>query len=286
MNINLRQKAPGGSPGTYLHEAPGGSPGTPRRPSSRSQCSTAPRAFTLVELLVVIGIIGLLAALLTPVVMQSLTKARNAAIKSEIDMLHMAIMNYKNEYGSFPPCVLGTAVPNRAAKHIAKLFPRLPSANVADQLNLASVGASGVLADATCLNNFSLSPKTAIVFWLEGYTDNPVSPLVPAAQRKKLFDFDQSRKAQSAGKFTGIYSASGKPEAEFWYMDCAALTADLAAVNFQLEIDPTAPVANTPFNKDSFQIVNPGRDGIWNTDDDLSNFWPGTRREYLDSLGN
>jgi type II secretory pathway pseudopilin PulG len=237
-----------------------------------------------VELLVVIGIIGLLAAIITPVVMQSLTKARNAAIKAEIDMLHMAIMNYKNEYGSFPPCVLGSTSPNRSAKHVARLFPRLAPASVPDQLNLASVGVSGGLNDPTCLNNFSLSPKTALVFWLEGYTDDPASPLVPASQRKKLFDLDQSRKQQASGKFTGIYSADGKPEAEYWYMDCGSSPADLAAANFQLEIDPKAPVSNTPFNKDTFQIVNPGRDGVWNTDDDLSNFWPGTRREYIDSL--
>jgi len=59
--------------------------------------------FTLVELLVVIGIIAVLAALIVPAVFQARVTARNAAIKAEIDMLHMAIMNYKNEFGSFPP---------------------------------------------------------------------------------------------------------------------------------------------------------------------------------------
>jgi len=39
-----------------------------------------------------------------------------------------------------------------------------------------------------------------------------------------------------------------------------------------------------PFNPDSFQVINAGRDEEFGTDDDLSNFWPGTRREYLDSL--
>jgi hypothetical protein len=38
------------------------------------------------------------------------------------------------------------------------------------------------------------------------------------------------------------------------------------------------------FNPETFQIISAGRDEVLGTDDDLSNFWPGTRREYLDSL--
>jgi hypothetical protein len=42
--------------------------------------------------------------------------------------------------------------------------------------------------------------------------------------------------------------------------------------------------AQPAFNADTFQILCAGRDEQFGTDDDLSNFWPGTRREYLDSL--
>ena len=51
----------------------------------------------------------------------------------------------------------------------------------------------------------------------------------------------------------------------------------------------TAPtVFNNPtqpyFNPDSFQIICAGRDEKFGTDDDMSNFWPGTRKDYIDSL--
>ena len=103
-----------------------------------------PRGFTLVELLAVIMIIAMLAALVTPAVMRALASARNAAIKAEIDMLHMAIMNYKNEYGSFPPCVdteyasSSYTADGQAAKHVSRLFPRCTPANSASQLNAVS----------------------------------------------------------------------------------------------------------------------------------------------------
>ena len=61
--------------------------------------------FTLVELLVVIIIIAILAAIAVPAVMRATATAQNARIKTEIDMLHMAIQQYKNEYGSYPPAV-------------------------------------------------------------------------------------------------------------------------------------------------------------------------------------
>ena len=53
--------------------------------------------------------------------------AQNARIKTEIDMLHQAIMQYRNEYGSFPPCV---DLPTGAIyKHVQRIFPRMPASN-------------------------------------------------------------------------------------------------------------------------------------------------------------
>ena len=56
---------------------------------------------------------------------------------------------------------------------------------------------------------------------------------------------------------------------------------------------PPTPLADPPvlndlsqpaFNPDTFQILCAGQDEEFGTDDDLSNFWPGTKRDYLDSL--
>lgn len=228
--------------------------------------------FTLVELLVVILIVGMLAALVTPAVIQALTKARNTAIKAEIDMLHMAVMNYKNEYGSFPPCSPSASAPE---KHLARIFPRM--SNALQQLLVASKGTDGSgTTDPSCRNNFNLAPDTALVFWLEGYTKSPASPLVPASARSSMFDFEEGRKLSLNNQFTGIYHPSGKPGSPYIYIDSAQYP------NFPNLAQP-APGGNF-FNKDTFQILCAGRDEEFGTDDDLSNFWPGTRREYEDSL--
>jgi prepilin-type N-terminal cleavage/methylation domain-containing protein len=269
-----------------------------------------PRGFTLVELLAVIMIIAMLAALITPAVMRALASARNAAIKAEIDMLHMAIMNYKNEYGSFPPCLSGAVPPIREVRHLRRLFPRLATdSDALNQIALARTGTSGAITDSTCMNQITqLTPRTALVFWLDGFTSDPTSPLYPYSSRQKLYDFDSSRKSQTTTtprRFTGAYFASGKPEAEYWYMPSGTPAAELAVVGMRLVFDQNGVI----FNKDTFQIVSPGRDGIWHedyndnnildlgedlngnsvldkSDDDLSNFWPGTRQDYLDSLRN
>jgi prepilin-type N-terminal cleavage/methylation domain-containing protein len=59
-------------------------------------------AFTLVELLVVITIIGLLAALLLPVVTSAITRAERSRAQSEMSSIVMAINAYANEYGVMP----------------------------------------------------------------------------------------------------------------------------------------------------------------------------------------
>jgi hypothetical protein len=222
--------------------------------------------------------------LITPAVFQARLSAKNAAIKAEIDMLHMAMMNYKNEYGSFPPAadsVLSmTPLPGSiAAKHIKRLFPRVSDAAVNTQL-----------ADGFPL---SASPKTlnttnALSYWLMGFTSNPISPLRPRASRKKMFDFDQSRVDQ----VTGAYYPAKKPGANYIYIPHTQYVGSIA------EIDP---VTGLHYNQDTFQILCAGIDEVWlnedlnnnnvldlgedansngeldQSDDDLSNFWKGTR---------
>ncbi len=257
-----------------------------------------PTAFTLVELLVVIGIIAVLAALVTPAVMRAQASARNAAIKAEIDMLHMAIMNYKNEYGSFPPCYDGGS--GRVNSHLGKLFPRASQP-------IASPYQCGLL-----------NPMTALRTWLGGYTDNPQSPITPAADRKKLFDFDQARCASTdntdnASRLASqlVYYPTGRPESPYLYIASGttagsyglpaapnvfsvptstyvpgAASWNVVSINFSsVTAERQVLVTGTSFfNPDTFQILSAGRDGEFGNDDDLSNFWPGTRKDYRDSL--
>jgi prepilin-type N-terminal cleavage/methylation domain-containing protein len=260
------------------------SPGIPTRPLSRAhgpdfltcRLPGARCAFTLVELLVVIGIIATLAALVTPAVMRAQSAARNAAIKAEIDMLHMAIMNYKNEYGSFPPCAdTANGKSGYVNKHLQRLFPRSPSGNlaIANQID-------------------SITPQTAVVPWLLGYTDDPTDPIAnasPSLTRKKLYDFDQSR-------VSGFqYAPSGKPNSPYIYINSSHYlqfpyaggssgTPGAFRVTYVNDPTPFANASQSWANPDTFQILCAGRDETFGTDDDISNFWPGTRKDYLDSL--
>ena len=155
-------------------------------------------AFTLVELLVVIGIIGMLTAIAVPTIFGAVAAARNAKTKAEIDMLHMALMNYKNEYGGFPPANMAglwrtDVSPNQvktshpAYKHLVRIFPRLRE-NLWDNQNFAGDSPFKYMAQ--------MSPAQALVFWLYGFYENPEQPITnggTAGTRKKIFDFDESR---------------------------------------------------------------------------------------------
>src|SRR5947209_8779818 len=70
--------------------------------------STAPSrrlraAFTLVELLMVITIIGMLVALVSVAAVRAIGTANNARITTEIGLLDSAVQTYKNDTaGSYP----------------------------------------------------------------------------------------------------------------------------------------------------------------------------------------
>lgn len=61
------------------------------------------RAFSLIELLVVIAIIGVLAGLLFPLTGAIKARAVRAKVQSELSQIAVAIENYREHYGQYPP---------------------------------------------------------------------------------------------------------------------------------------------------------------------------------------
>lgn len=213
--------------------------------------------FTLVELLVVIVIIAMLAALITPAVFQARRSGQNAAIKAEIDLLHMAMMHYKNEYGSFPPCT-GLAA---ARSHVQRLFPRVASVNTEVPTGSAP------------------TPQTGLHDWLQGYSKNPTAPR-SATPLVKLFDFDQNRINADQ------YYPADKRGSPYIYIDASNYGngfGDVPGFNtdtFQILCAGLDEVLHEDRNGNG--VLDLGEDlngnGVLDTsDDDLSNFWKGTR---------
>lgn len=186
-------------------------------------------AFTLVELLVVILIIGILMALLYPVMTAVIRRGSNFAMATDLNNLEMAIVAYKDRYKDFPPDF--TDAPVRpfnqtvAYRHIRKAFPRI---DAAEMTRIAAFAPS-------------ISAAESLVFWLGGLSKNPRQPFTgaggpliitgdattPIAWRiqdraEPLFTFDESRlHIETTGTYTtgAAYLPSGGNTTPYVYFD-------------------------------------------------------------------
>jgi prepilin-type N-terminal cleavage/methylation domain-containing protein len=159
--------------------------------------SFIPRAFTLIEMLTVIVIIGILATLITAAAIRARTAAKNFAVRKEISDLQQALEAYKLKYLEYPPdfatfepLMMDASLINirrqAVLRHLRNGFPRY-----VENLDSRTIAAGRAPSDGERWNLFKvdlavygLNPDnfdhaSALVFWLGGLPEQP-----PAAGQK------------------------------------------------------------------------------------------------------
>lgn len=102
----------------------------------------AARAFTLVELLIVVAILGILAAIAVPKFTDAGNEARTSATRAQLATLRSQIEIYKNDESSFP---------SELATLVAQGYlPRIPEEPFGGTWNYAA--ATGVVTSSTDSN--------------------------------------------------------------------------------------------------------------------------------------
>jgi prepilin-type N-terminal cleavage/methylation domain-containing protein len=144
------------------------------------------RGFTLVEMLVVLGIIAILVGLLMPAVMATVNRARITRMGTEIAQIKDAIEKYKTDKGDYPPNLRGN--PAAVMRHIRRCYPKISPTELAALWDFSTGSVWPVM---------QLDEGESLVFWLAKTRNNPQYPFGLAGgsgtEYQSYYDFDERR---------------------------------------------------------------------------------------------
>ena len=229
--------------------------------------------FTLVEMLVVIVIITILAAIAIPTVFGVIASARDRTIGADISNIATGIEAYKLHVGSFPPdfttvgVVPGHTPAALIQQHLAAKYPyRNMSLDVPMGINLET--SVPVAADVN-----TLDPAEALWFWLRGFSSDPQRPLggpqgAVEVERNKFYDFNVTQLRDSDNDGWPEYVPQSGRDVPFVYFNSGNYRE--TAQNTSLPVHPycrtqlSNPALQDQFvQPKKFQIISAGQDGEW-----------------------
>ena len=270
-------------------------------PQRRTRTNSIQRAaFSLVELMIVILIIGILVAIASPFIFGALTRAQEFTIENEMQQLNAAVERFNTDHGVYPPAI-GPGLEIDTSNSTAAL-----AAMRRYLIRIAPGNAEGNGSDGGGLQNWwenigcKLEQDSSLVFWLSGlctskqyplsgsalFTTTPLAPynanksfmdadLVDGSgmpisiDRNVFFEFksDQLVNATSSAGAAlplGIKAynqPSGKGDSlAYQYRDFKSYGGGTSIAYHLVDNSSGSTVINY-FNPTSFQIVGPGMDG-------------------------
>ncbi|MEM6469154.1 MAG: type II secretion system protein [Planctomycetota bacterium] len=174
------------------------------------------QGFTLVELLVVITIIGAIAALSIPAVGQVLKIARRNAMQTELKIIESGVDSYYTKHEDYPPDFSNW---NIVKRHYLKIFPDIATSelnllyrlldDVADDNTTAQMVANPL---ANAYDPTAMDRAEALVWSLGGFSSDPQFPFTGSGGPLQLIDASLDAADPSSYEYNFIRNA---PEVDF-----------------------------------------------------------------------